>query len=437
MSLNKKLIKLHVGIDDTDSAEGMCTTYLTCIILNELGKEGIKPIDYPRLIRLNPFARYKTRGNGALSFVVELNSREQVEHVKKTVLDNVEKYAMFDGVNTNPGVVFYEGEITDEMRKYAINAIYSIYTIDYAEKFARQIGAEIHKFKKGRGIIGSLAAIGIKLTDQTFECLAYRMPENFGSERKLDDESIFKMNEETYPNTFDNIDIEENYAAIEPHTPCPVLYGIRGNTPEIVEKAHNLVKSYEEIQNYCIFRTNQHTDMHIQHNVKIEDMMDTGCYCFDCEVVEKPHDIKGGHVFFKVSDGTGILECAAFEPTKSFREIVRKLCIGDKLTIYGGLNDNHTLNIEKFKLNEIEPQFNYLNPVCECGKRMKSAGKNKGYKCPKCGKRLHDAEKIKEIIPRDIELGFYEVPTEARRHLAKPIIRIETGADQLLKNTLK
>nr|WP_069592524.1 tRNA(Ile)(2)-agmatinylcytidine synthase [Methanosphaera sp. WGK6] len=409
----------------------MCTTYLTCIILRKLEELGIKPLDYPRLIRLNPFARYKTRGNGALSFVVNLTS-EEVELVENIVLEYVEKYAMFDGINTNPGVIFYEGEVTEEMRQYAKSAIYSIYTIEYAEEFAKKIGAKYHKFKKGRGIIGAIAAISIELTDQTFECLAYRIPENYGTKRQLDDESIFYMNEQTYPETFDNIDIEENYAAIEPHTPCPVLYGIRGNTPEIVEKAHNLVKSYEEIQDYCIFKTNQHTDMHIQYNVKIKDMVNTGCYSFDCQVIQAPYDIEGGHVFFKVSDGTDVLECAAFEPTKSFRDIVRKLCVGDKLTIYGGLNDNHTLNIEKFKINEIEPQYTYKNPLCECGKRMKSAGKNKGFKCPKCSKRLRDADKIKEPISRDIECGFYEVPTEARRHLAKPIIRITTGADKIL-----
>lgn len=420
----EKLIKLHVGIDDTDSAEGMCTTYLTCIILNKLNEHGIKPVDYPRLIRLNPFARYKTRGNGALSFVLELKDRDEVELVENIVLGYVEKYAMLDGVNTNPGVVFYEGEITPQMKEYAINAIYSIYTIDYAQKFADKIGATTHKFKKGRGIIGAIAAIGIELEDETFECLAYRTPDNYGTKRQLDEDSIFYMNKQTYPETFDNIDVAGNYVAIEPHTPCPVLYGIRGNCAEIVEKAHTLVKSYEEIEDYCIFRTNQHTDMHIQHNVSIENMKDTGCYCFDCEVVEKPHDIEGGHVFFKVSDNTGILECAAFEPTKSFRDVVRKLCVGDNLTIYGGLNENHTLNIEKFKLNAVKTQYEYSNPICKCGKRMKSAGKNKGFKCPKCGYKLRDGTKVKKIIPRNIEEGFYEVPTEARRHLAKPVVRM-------------
>ena len=378
MNLTNK-IKLHVGIDDTDSNEGMCTTYLTHIILNQLGNIGINAIDYPRLIRLNPFARYKTRGNGALSFVVEMDE-SQIDDVKNIVLENVEKYSMFDGVNTNPGVIFYEGEISSKMKNYAINAIYNIYTIEYAENFAKENNIEYHKFKKGRGIIGSIAAISIDLDDVTYECIAYRLPENYGTKRKLDEESIFKMNDLTYPETFENIDFEQNYAAIEPHTPCPVLYGIRGNTPEIVDKAHNMVVSYETVEGYRIFKTNQHTDMHIQENVLIKDMKNTGCYKFKCHVVEKPHDIEGGHVFFKVSDDSAIIECAAFEPTKSFRNIVRKLDVGDVLVIYGGVNDNHTLNIEKFELEQVNIIYEYKNPLCECDKRMKSAGKNKGFK---------------------------------------------------------
>ena len=424
LNSNEKII-LHIGIDDTDSNEGMCTTYLTHIIIEQLKEHNIYPDDLPRLIRLNPFARYKTRGNGALSFRVTLNSRSQVELVENIVLENVEKYSMFEGVNTNPGVIFYEGEITDEMREYAVNAIYSIYTISYAENFAKKIGARVHKFKKGRGIIGAIASISIDLPDETFECLAYRTPENIGTKRKLNQDSIYEMNEKTYPETFDNIDIEGNYTAIEPHTPCPVLYGIRGNTPEIVEQAHKMVESYEEIEGYCIFRTNQHTDMHIQEGVNISDMNINSCYKIQCKVTKNPHDIEGGHVFFEVSDDTGILECAAFEPTKTFRNIIRKLRVGDELILYGGLNENKTFNIEKFKLISLAPQYNILNPVCSCGKRMKSAGKNKGYKCPKCGNKTSSEDKIKELIPRDITEGFYEVPTEARRHLSKPIVRMK------------
>ena len=99
--------------------------------------------------------------------------------------------------------------------------------------------------------------------------------------------------------------------------------------------------------------------------------------------------------------------------------------IDDKLTLYGGLNENNTFNIEKFKLNEVAKIYKYHNPICSCGKRMKSAGKDKGYKCPKCGNKERNVQKSKEIISRDIQEGFYEVPTEARRHLSKPIVRMK------------
>ena len=153
------LIKyLHIGIDDTDSPDGMCTTYLACHIIDKLKEVGIEIVGYPRLIRLNPFARFKTRGNGGVALKI-LND-DKADLAKKIVLDEVEKLAMFDCDNTNPGVVFYDGEITDEMVEYSFKAIYSFITIKEAEEFGNSIGCELHKFKKGRGIIGSIAAFG-------------------------------------------------------------------------------------------------------------------------------------------------------------------------------------------------------------------------------------------------------------------------------------
>ena len=178
---------LHIGIDDTDSPDGMCTTYLASHIINRLKDNGIEIVGYPRLIRLNPFARFKTRGNGGVSFKI-LND-EKADLAKRIVLEEVEKLSMFDCDNTNPGVIFYDGEITGEMQDYAFRAIYSFITIDEAEEFGRSVGCEIHKFKKGRGIIGSIAAISLPLKDFTYELLAYRIPQNYGTERKTD--SIF------------------------------------------------------------------------------------------------------------------------------------------------------------------------------------------------------------------------------------------------------
>lgn len=411
----------YVGIDDTDSPDGMCTTFLASTILNEFMENGIEIEGFPRLIRLNPFARFKTRGNGGVSFKINLN--QDIELVKEIVLRNVSSLSMFDCDNTNPGVVFYKGEITEEMIDYAFKAIYSIITIEEAEEFAAKIGAEIHKFKKGRGIIGSIAAISCPLEDFTYELLAYRDPSRYGTLRQIDYDSVVLMDKETYPETFENID--GKYLAIEPKTPCPVLYGIRSNSPEVLDIAREIVIPNETIVDSCIFKTNQHTDMHIQDVDSISLMKQYSCYKVKGTVKDKPHIIEGGHMFFSLYDESGEIECAAYEPTKNFRKTVEKLREGDLIEIYGGIGEQNTFNIEKFQVLKLNDTV-YKNPICSCGKRMTSAGRNKGFKCKHCGNKIKSSEKIAEKIERSLKNGkFYETPVSARRHLAKPLIRMD------------
>ncbi len=414
-----------MGLDDTDSASGMCTTYICSVIMDQLKSCGFRVDGPPRLIRLNPFAPHKTRGNGGVSFKMVLKSREEVGKAKKLILDLVEKLSVMDDPKTNPGVVFYEGEITPEMEDYARRTIRTIVTQEEAEKLAQKIGAEIFKFKKGRGIIGSLAAIGCPLDDFTYELLAYRDPANYGTHRKVDADSVLEMNQETYPDTFDNID--DGYMAITPHTPCPVLYGIRGESPEAVEEAHKMVKVNEPVESFRVFLTNQHTDMHLQKIDSIDQMRQFQCYIIQGTVKTQPMVIEGGHIIFTLEDDSGEIECAAYEPTKKFRDVVRKLAPGDQLVVCGGIGNKGTLNMEKIEITDLTTVYEYLNPLCECGKRMKSAGKNKGYKCPKCGSKIggdgEDEVREKREVKRTISKGFYEVPPSARRHLSKPLIR--------------
>ena len=75
------------------------------------------------------------------------------------------------------------------------------------------------------------------------------------------------------------------------------------------------------------------------------------------------------------------------------------------------------LNLEKQK-EKVE------NPVCpKCGKHMKSKGTGQGYKCKKCGTK--GGNPIIKEKKRNIALKFYEVPVCARRHLSKPLKRME------------
>ncbi len=421
--MNNKL--LYIGIDDTDSSSGMCTTYITCVIISKLKDCGFNIIGFPRLIRLNPFARFKTRGNGATSFKLELKSDNEVDEVKKIVLENVKLLSVLEDERTNPGVVFYNGKITPELQEFGLETIRNIVTIKDAENLLNRVGADFYKFKNGRGIIGALAAISCPLNDKTYELLTYRKPENYGTPRQINDKSVVEMNTNTYPDTFDNLD--NGYIAIEPHTPCPVLYGIRSENPEVLIQAKATVKVLEPVERFCIYLTNQHTDMHLQKIENISDMEKFKCYIIEGTVRNKPHVIEGGHLIFTLGDKSGQIECAAYEPTKHFREYVRELEPEDKLRVYGGIGEGitakGTLNIEKFELLELADVFETKNPMCECGKRMKSAGTGKGYKCPKCGEKMGENKKETVQIPRNIKKGFYEAPPSARRHLSKPIVR--------------
>ena len=414
---------LYIGIDDTDSPDGMCTTYLASQIINKFNDNGIELVGYPRLIRLNPFARFKTRGNGGVSLKILNNDKAGL--ARQIVLEEVEKLSMFDCDNTNPGVIFYDGEITEKMENYAFRAIYEFITIEEAEEFGKSVGCEIHKFKKGRGIIGSIAAISLPLSDYTYELLAYRSAENYGTKRRIDYESVYLMDKKTFPDTFENIDYSENYIAIEPKTPCPVLYGIRSNNVEALKEAKEIVEVGEPIVDWCIFKTNQHTDMHIQKAESISEMEQFGCYEVVGEVKNKPRIIDGGHMFFFISDKSGEIECGAYEPTKNFRKTVSHLRPGDIIRVFGGIGEQNTFNIEKFqviKLNDVE----YKNPICECGKSMTSAGKNKGFKCKRCGNRVKSDKKVPIKITRSLKNSeFYETPVSARRHLSKPLCRMD------------
>jgi tRNA(Ile2)-agmatinylcytidine synthase len=320
-------------------------------------------------------------------------------------------------------VVFYDGIITPELETYSMTTVQKIVTIENAQKLAVQVGAQFHKFKNGRGIIGALAAIGYPLEDRTYELLAYRIPENYGKKRKINYKSVLEMNQKTYPQTFDNLDEDEDYIAIEPHTPCPILYGIRGETPEAVIKAHGILKTCETIERIVVYATNQHTDNHLLKIDHISQMDKCKCYIAQGFVENSPKTIEGGHVIFNLKDDSGSIDCAAYEPTKGFRDVVKNLKDGDLLKVYGGIGNKGSLNLEKIHVLKLAKVYESRNPICECGKRMKSAGKNKGYKCMNCGFKLRYGTKNLIEVKRNIKKGFYEVPPAARRHLSKPLIR--------------
>jgi len=423
------MVKLHIGFDDTDSPRMGCTTYVAAIIVERLRELGVSFIDYPNLIRLNPNVPWKTRGNGAICLRVRC-TEDLVEYIREIVIEAVEENADLSFRGTDPGIVFLQQEVPPEIQMFAKNAIQGLVTIDAALELIRRFGAEAVGFKKGRGIIGGLAAIGEKLTgDYTYEIIAYRRRENRGTVRRIDTKTIVDMDTKTSPLTFNNVDTGAGRILITPRGPDPILYGIRGETAEILEKAFGIVCSREPIERWMIFRTNHGTDAHLRRVKSIKEVNPHNPVIVKGTVTKEPRTIPGGHVIFPIHDRSGQVDCAAYEPTGELRKVARLLKSGDLIEAMGGVSapsakNPATLNLEKIHILKLAPDLVFQNPTCrKCDKRMESMGRNKGFRCKKCGLRDSDLKKIVLEIERPIKRGLYMAPPRSQRHLTKPFSR--------------
>ncbi len=427
----------YIAVDDTDSVKGMCTTFLLTEIIRIF--PNLDVIGYPRLVRLNPNIPWKTRGNAALSVrlgkgrgegrkIGEIAGRSiyayekgieagDLNEIYEKVRELVEKLAVFDDEKTNPGFAVSANKTSQSLYWKAVRKIVSV---EEAVEELEKSGALYKAYKNRRGLVGSAAALSWRPKRRTYELIAYRYEERWGTPREVDEKSVIEM-DRSFPETFDNYDYRNKYVAITPNTPCPILYGIRAIGPERLEKAHKMVKG-EKAERWVIFLTNQGSDDNMLGK-RIFDIQPYESVVIRGKVAKAPVTIEGGHVIFSISDGSGEVESAAYEPTKEFRETVRALIPGDSVEIWGGVHEKpYTLNIEKVRVLGLEKnRVKMHNPRCpKCGKRMKSTGRDGYYRCRDCGIKIKGGEEYREI-PRKIEETWYEVPVCARRHLARPL----------------
>jgi tRNA(Ile2)-agmatinylcytidine synthase len=406
-----------VALDDTDSrTRGMCTTYAAHLVAEALRARGAT-VERVLLVRLNPAVAYKTRGNAALAVHADVDPLVAFEAVRGVVSEHAET----EDNRTNPGVVVaHDLEAPDAVADFAKRALREDIDPGAAESLAAAHGYETAGWGSGRGVVGALAAVGAwtAFDDWTYERIDYRQPDRWGTERCVDADSVFAAADAAYPDAWDTVDRGERETVCVPHTPGPILYGIRGDDPETVAWAAAEIDS-EPVHASELFVTNQGTDAHLA-DADLAELEDGRGYRVDATVAADPRTQRGGHVFVPVEDGGERVECAAFEPTKRFRDRVRALRPGDRLTVCGEVADG-TLKLEKFAVRDLVT-VERVTPTCpECGNTMESAGAGQGYRCRDCettapGKETRD-------LDRDLEPGWYEVPPCARRHIAKPLVR--------------
>lgn len=419
------LTEFHIGIDDTDSPRGGCTTYTAAIIFQELVRRGVTPSDFPWLVRLNPNIPWKTRGNGALAIHLFINDN-QVGLIRNIAIDIVESTSETSAPRTDPAVVFLKGQVPQVLAEYSSRALHDVLSAKEAERVSRTIGANFHLFRGARGLIGSLAAIGAGLDhrDHTFEIIAYRVNENLGQVRRVDPDSVREMNSEYASCTFQNIDPETGRVLVCPHGPDPVLLGIRGRSPGTILEAFRRLRIEEPVERIMIFRTNQGTDAHLTRTRNADELKRDQSAVMTGRVDSIPVIMRGGHVLFRLREATGLVDCLAFEPTGSFRTIVSELLPGDLVRVFGGIrkkSGRFSMNLEKLKIIQLVEATREENPKCsDCGARCESMGRNQGFRCRKCGFKLRNAPKSRSLVERKLSISLYLPPPRARRHLTRP-----------------
>jgi tRNA(Ile2)-agmatinylcytidine synthase len=416
----------------------MCTTYLASELMLEFSELDV--IGYPRLVRLNPNIPWKTRGNGAISMrlgkghgkrflIGNIHGKDyfgyprgvnvDLTEAKKRIQGIMEANAQFADENTNPAFVVMNKKPSPALYW---NAVRRVVELKDVKKILKMGNAEYKGYKNQRGLVGATSAISWRPRYKTYEVIVYREKKRWGTKRRVDTKSVIGMDKK-FPSTFNNYDYRNKVVAITPNSPCPVLFGIRGDETGDLLKAKNVIKS-EKKDRWILFETNQGTDEHLQRT-SIKKISKYSSVLTSGEVSVKPRTIEGGHVIFTLKNKRTI-DCAAYEPTKEFRNLIRKLEPRDFVTVYGGIREEPmTINIEKIRIEKLVPVSKKVqNPICKkCKKSMKSIGKGAGYRCVKCGDKKGEEKARYKRIQRDIKVGFYEVPVCARRHLAKPLSR--------------
>ena len=384
-----------IGLDDTDEREYGCTTHDFNDLLNQLSASGFSIHD-PRLVRLWPFALRRTRGNAALAVAVKTHDQTRLESCLDAwfarrfsdIKDCQELHS------AQPVLVMTNSQPPESMYWETVRK--NVDLCDRLEQL-KSIPHKVWSTSAGKGgIIGASAAISWQgRRDFTWECTAWRQTQG---ERNVPPHLVHKISE-IFPSTFMNRDPNAKRSLIAPRTPCPVLYGIRGETKQGVIDAHTYLQNNgaEICSDYRVYRSNQATDDHLAGPTN--------------GVVNRVRIMQGGHVEIESQQ-----TLVAFAQGGEVNKLSQQLEVGDEIEWFGLRDSEESIHLERLRL--VRGQRNRVRPHCDCGSRFKSQGRNQPLKCPRCGSKHPD-----EWVSERIESDWKEPPASNRRHLAKPLSR--------------
>ena len=417
---------LRMGLDDTDSVDGMCTTYIGFRLAAELRRMGARFADYPRLVRLNPNVPWRTRGNGAVGMAVFTGDPAAAREAAVRML---ERHADVRG-GANPAAAFIAGSgaVRRPVARFAREAIRALIGRGAARRFPARHGVDVESLGNGQGIVGAVAAAGYEFgADSTLELLSYRRPEMFGRPRRIDAASVRRMQDATRPRTFNSYDERARRPLIAPRGPDPVLYGIRGEDLPALLRARRIVDTGgEAAAGYAVYRTNQGTGEHLLSDIGGASPAPYESGTIEGTVAAGAARGPGGHAYFDVrAPGGAAVRCAAYKRS-GLAGTAALLAAGDSVRVGGGVRPAsrrlpRVLNAEVIEVLTVARAWRDANPRClPCGRSMKSRGRGQGYACPRCGAPAPAGGKVRVEAPRALRAGTYLPPPSSQRHLARP-----------------
>jgi tRNA(Ile2)-agmatinylcytidine synthase len=400
---------------------------------------GFDLLHEPHLVRLNPNVPTKTRGNAALAarfvhgrgrpdligslpegpVVCYRAGRDLSEAERLRLVDELWSTVLRASAGPDPG--------TDPallvLRKQPPAGLYweavrRIVTMDEVEAWLDGTDAIVRSTPERVGTIGAAAAIAWPGGHPTWEAIAYRAPSRWGSNRRVDRDSVEEAVQH-HPELFLCLDPRTRRLLIAPHTSCPILFGLRATHPGSAVAALKEIRS-EPVERWLLFRTNQGTGDHVRRRWPVPPVPFTAG-TVSGRITERPVPHAGGHLFFSLDLGAGRrIPCAVFEPTKTLLPVVRSLFPGDRVRLWGGSQQDPMFRVEGVEILSLQPRHLLgRNPLCpNCTRRMGSLGAGRGFRCARCRHRSPPESRPGARVAPEYPAGEYHPTPSARRHLA-------------------
>ncbi|MCI4340705.1 MAG: DUF1743 domain-containing protein [Thermoplasmata archaeon] len=429
---------MWIGIDDTDGPGGGCTTHVLTEIVRVARDHAVDVVGEPRLVRLNPNIPWKTRGNAALAVrlgvgrgkrtrIGEIGGRPVWSYVGGRSVPRTARPALVDALweivlagaraepATDPALVAGEGRLPVELYRRAVRSVVGLGEV---EAMLDRAGYETRVRDSRRGLVGASAAIAWPGRTATWELLSYRRPGRETRIRQVDARSV-RAAQRKYPQLFLCFDPRTRRLLVAPHTPCPILFGLRSTDPRILVAAARSVRS-EPVDRWLRFRTNQGTGDHVRTFLDgTSEPFASGR--LTATLTAPPRNLRGGHVRLDLTDRRGLpVVGLVFEPSKTLPPVARSLAQGETLEIWGGRGEDRAFRIEGLVLGprRLPPTLGPRPRCSRCGHATRSLGRGRGYRCASCRHRLPPESREVRATPAPFGPGTYHPTPSARRHLA-------------------